>query len=126
MGRYSIIGLPASKAIEVTGQSIRVYENDELVEQISNRDPFEFIQEYQDRYTIEDSSHLPRFSGGLVGFFGFDCVRYVEPKLRDGCPEDNLKNPDIYLLLVDSFVIFDSQKGELVLVKYVEKERRIN
>ncbi len=121
-GRYSIIGLPASKALEVTGQCIRVFENGELVEEISDKDPFEFIQEYQDRYTIEDSSHLPRFSGGLVGFFGFDCVRYVEPKLRGSCPEDKLKNPDIYLLLVDSFVIFDSQRGELVLVKYVETE----
>ncbi len=120
-GRYSIIGLPADKAIEVTGQSIKVFENNVLTEQIFDRDPFDFIQEYQDRYVVENSSHLPRFSGGLVGFFGFDCVRYVEPKLQGGSPKDNLQSPDIYLLLVDSFVIFDSLKGELILVKYVEK-----
>ncbi len=121
-GRYSIIGLPASKSIVVTGREVSVFENENLIERVVSKDPLNFIQEYQERFVIEGASQLPRFSGGLVGYFGFDVVRYVEPRLENNHPADSLGNPDIYLLLVDSFIIFDALKGILILVKYVEKD----
>ena len=123
-GRYSIIGLPANNAIIVRDKNVQVFEGNSKVEDLTTNDPLSFIEEYQDRFTVENTSSLPRFCGGLVGYFGFDTIRYVEPKLEVGCPEDTLGNPDIYLLLVDSFIIFDNLKGELILVKYVEKDNK--
>ena len=60
--------------------------------------------------------HLPMFHGGWVGYFGYDTVRCVEPRLAQSCPEDTLGLPDIWLTLSEEVVVFDNLAGALTLV----------
>jgi len=119
-GRYSIIGLPARRTVVVRGDEITVSDDDVVVEQHRVTDPLAWIAAYHGRHAAPPVAALPRFCGGLVGYFGYDTVRYVEPRLAPGCPADPLGTPDIYLLQVDDFVVFDNLRGELLLVKYVD------
>ena len=119
-GRYSIIGLPAARTIVVTGDEVRVMENGVAIETAAVDDPLTFIESYQARFKVPDLPGLPRFCGGLVGYFGYDTVRYVEPRLRQTTPRDPLRTPDIVLMEVEEFVVFDNLRGELTLVKYID------
>lgn len=119
-GRYSIIGLPAVRTIVVRGSEVSVCDNGVPVEQFDCEDPLAYIAEYQTRFHAPAVDELPRFCGGLVGYFGYDTVRYVEPRLRASTPPDPIGTPDIYLMQVDKFVVFDNLRGELLLVKYID------
>ena len=119
-GRYSIIGLPAVRTIVVRGDQVSVCDNGVSVEQFESEDPLAFIADYQARFHAPSVEELPRFCGGLVGYFGYDTVRYVEPRLRASTPPDPLGTPDIYLMQVDKFVVFDNLRGELLLVQYID------
>jgi len=119
-GRYSIIGLPARRTLVVHDDTIEVRDDGLPVERVTTEDPLAFIAEYQRRIRAPAVPELPRFCGGLVGYFGYDTVRYVEPKLRRSCPHDPLGTPDIYLMQVDRFVVFDNLRGELLLVAYID------
>ena len=121
-GRYSIIGLPAQRTIVVRGNQVTVSAGSTVLETLECADPLAFIAEYQARIHAPPVAELPRFCGGLVGYFGYDTVRYVEPKLRESCPPDPIGTPDIYLMQVDQFVIFDNLRGELLLVKYIDAD----
>jgi len=123
-GRYSIIGLPARRTIEVRGNQVLVRENNAVIEDLILEDPMEFIESYHNRFSVSSPEDLPRFCGGLVGYFGYDTVRFVEPHLAKSTPPDPLKMPDIYLLQIDDFLIFDNLRGEITLVKYVDTEDR--
>ncbi len=120
-GRYSIIGLPAKVTLVVRENQVTIRDSGEIIEQATVEDPLLFIEEYQSQFDPPPKGLLPRFSGGLVGYFGYDTMRYVEPKLAHSSPPDTLQLPDIYLLQVDEFIIFDNLKGEMQLVKYAEK-----
>ena len=87
-GRYSIIGLPARTIIKVTGSLVEVISDGEITESIQTDDPLTFVEEFQKRFAVENIEGLPRFFGGLVGYFGYDTVRYVEPRLANSTPED--------------------------------------
>ena len=118
-GRYSIIGLPARRVLTVRGHEITITDEGVVVERHHCTDPLAFIREFHARY------HAPaldasRFSGGLVGYFGYDTVRYGEARLADGAPPDTLGTPDIMLMLSDEFVVFDNLRGEMELVCYVD------
>jgi anthranilate synthase component 1 len=77
-------------------------------------DPLDWIQDFQNRYRVPATGEgLPRFIGGLVGYFGYDTVRYIEPRLAT-CPNpDPLDNPDILLLVSEDLVVFDNLAGRL-------------
>jgi anthranilate synthase component 1 len=66
---------------------------------------------------------LPRFTGGLVGYFGYDTVRYVEPRLAKSQPKDELGTPDILLMASDEVAIFDNLSGTLMLVVHVDAKQ---
>lgn len=119
-GRYSIIGLPANTVIKVFGNDVRVESHGEVVEQIHTGNPFDFINQYQRRFKVADVDNLPMFNGGLVGYFAYDCVRYVEPKLRAGQPQDVIGNPDILLMVSDEVLVFDNLAGKLSLIVHVD------
>ena len=121
-GRYSIIGLPATRTLVVRGNEVTVSDGDRVVEQHTVPDPLTFVAAYLERYDAPELPELPRFCGGLVGYFGYDTVRYVEPRVAATSPPDALGTPDIYLLQVDDFVVFDNLRGELMLVKYVDAD----
>ncbi len=119
-GRYSIIGLPARTVLSVRGHEVTVTTDHVVVEQETVEDPLAFIEAFQARYKVPEVAGLPKFTGGLVGYFGYDTVRYIEPRLGE-CPnEDQLGNPDILLVLSDEVVVFDNLSGKLFVVVHVD------
>ena len=121
-GRYSIIGLPARTIIKVYGDEVTVSVDGEITEQHTTQDPLSFIESFQSRYEVEDIPDLPRFYGGLVGYFGYDTVRYVEKRLRDTTPPDPLGTPDILLMVSEEVVVFDNVKGRMQLISLVDPD----
>ncbi|MEZ5530731.1 MAG: anthranilate synthase component I [Porticoccaceae bacterium] len=115
-GRYSLIGLPASTVLKVKGDQLTVERDGELLVSRTTDDPLNEIEEFHGSYRMPELPQLPRFTGGLVGYFGYDTVRYVEPKLKHSAPPDELGNPDILLMVSDEVVIFDNLLGKLILV----------
>ena len=79
-GRYSFIGLPARTVIRVSGTSLRLERDGVVVEAWEQEDPLNFVAEFEAGFRIAEVEGLPRFFGGLVGYFGYDTVRYLEPK----------------------------------------------
>lgn len=115
-GRFSIIGLPSSTRLRVDGQRVRVITNERVVEDLEVEDPLAFVEQFKARYQVPTLPGLPRFNGGLVGYFGYDSVRYVEQRLAE-CPNpDPLGTPDILLLVSDAVVVFDNLSGKLHLI----------
>ena len=115
-GRFSIIGLPCRTLLRVCGLLVEVLVDGEVVESETVADPLAFVESFQQRYRIPELKGLPVFHGGLVGYFGYDTVRYVEPRLQSGTPQDELDNPDILLLLSEEIVVFDNLAGTVQLV----------
>ncbi|MDH5324569.1 MAG: anthranilate synthase component I [Gammaproteobacteria bacterium] len=119
-GRYSIIGLPCSTIVSVRGHEISVTHQGRLLEEVRVEDPLQWVEQFQQRYRAPDMPDLPLFSGGLVGYFGYDTVRYIEPRLAH-CPnEDTLGTPDILLMLSEEVVVFDNLSGKIRMVVYCD------
>ena len=118
-GRYSIIGLPCRTVLKVFGHEVRIETDGELVEQHQCDDPLAFVEQFQKRYNVPELPNLPRFNGGLVGYFGYDTVRYIEPRLKQ-VPPDQLGTPDILLMVSDEVVVFDNLSGRLMLICHVD------
>ena len=119
-GRYSIIGFPCRTVLKVYGYSVMVETDGEVVEQSEVADPLEFVEQFQARYRAAELPGLPRFNGGLVGYFGYDCVRYVEQRLANSIPEDVIGTPDILLMVSDEVVVFDNLSGKLILISHAD------
>lgn len=119
-GRYSIIGLPATERLEVRDQSIELFAGDSSVEVIEGVEPLEYIREFQARFKVPELEGLPNFYGGLVGYFGYDAVRLVEPKLRGKAPPDEIGTPDVLLMVSDEVLVFDNLQGKLHLVVNID------
>ena len=119
-GRYSIIGLPCRTRIEVYGRDLQLLRDGDVIEMVSDTEPLAWIESFHASYRVPNVTSLPRFTGGLVGYFGYDTVRYVEPRLKH-CPEaDPLQTPDILLLVSDEVVVFDNLRGKLYVVVYAD------
>src|SRR5580698_2537084 len=93
---------------------------DGKVVETNEGDPLEFIQQFQGRFKVAQRPGLPRFCGGLAGYFGYDAVRYVEKKLAHSAPEDDLGLPDIQLLLTEEVAVIDNLAGKLYLIVYAD------
>jgi len=121
-GRYSMIGLSSPVRLEVYGRSALLLHGNRLVERRDYGDPLTFIGEYLDRIKVPPRAGLPRFLGGLVGYFGYDTVRYIEPRLAGIEKPDPIGTPDILLLVSEELAIVDNLTGKLTLVVYAEPE----
>jgi len=114
-GRYSFVGLPCREVLRVRGTQIERRVDGEIVESLQHEHPIVWLKEYAARCQVAETPGLPRFAGGLVGYFGYDCVRYVEPRINRDKP-DPLGTPDILLMRADELVVFDSLRATLTLV----------
>ena len=94
-GRYSVIGLASKKSVIVRGNELKILENDIVVQTIQTDDPLKIIEDYKNNFAVRNTENLPRFCGGLVGYFSFDTVRFTEKKLGFINHKDNLETPDI-------------------------------
>jgi len=117
-GRYSIIGLPCRTLLKVDGSQLTVESDGQITESLETADPFVFIEQYQQRFKVPELEELPRFNGGLVGYFAYDSVRYVEKKVAHSAPEDTVNTPDIILMLSEEVVVLDNLRGKLMLMVY--------
>ncbi len=118
-GRYSFIGLPASTVLSSHGRRSEIRRNGELIEEHEGN-PLDFIEQVQARFKVALRPGLPRFCGGLVGYFGYDVVRQIEKTLADSCPKDDLQLPDIRLMLTEELAVIDNVTGKLYLIVYAD------
>ncbi len=122
-GRYSFIGLPARTLLRATGfgdeARTEVVRDGEVIE-AAQGNPLDFIAAYQQRFKVALRPGLPRFCGGLAGYFGYDAVRHIEKKLENSCPPDTLGCPDILLLQCEELAVIDNLSGKLYLIVYAD------
>ncbi|WP_210543778.1 anthranilate synthase component I [Rhodoferax sp. PAMC 29310] len=122
-GRYSFIGLPARTLVRSMGFGAEARTDvvtDGVVTETSTLNPLDFIAEYQKRFKVALRPGMPRFCGGLAGYFGYDAVRYIEKKLANSCPPDTLGCPDILLLQCEELAVIDNLSGKLYLMVYAD------
>lgn len=118
-GRYSFIGLPAKTLVRASGFVTEVVEAGHVVERHEGN-PLDFIAAYQQRFKVALRPGLPRFCGGLAGYFGYDAVRYIEPKLAHGWKDGGIDTPDILLLQCEELAVIDNLSGRLYLIVWAD------
>lgn len=119
-GRFSIIGLPCSTVLRVVGDTLTVEKQGQIVETVKTDDPFVFIEDYKARFNVAEVTDNQRFGGGLVGYFAYDSVRYVEPSIGPAKDPGALDTPDILLMLSEEVVVFDNLRGTIAFVITVD------
>ena len=122
-GRYSIIGLPCRKIVKVNNRQITIEEDGAVISDEHVADPLEWITKFQEQYAQEDFDDLPRFTGGLVGYFGYETIRYIEPRLDHEDKIDPLGTPDILLMVSEEVVVFDNLAGKLYIIVHVDPQQ---
>lgn len=123
-GRYSMIGLPCRTLIRVDGGQVRVEHDGRVTEKYQTGDPLEFIRGFLQRYRVPELPDLPRFTGGMVGYFSYDTVRFIEERLVKSTPDDELNTPDILLMVSDELLVFDNLSGKLILITHANPENQ--
>ena len=122
-GRYSFIGLPARTLLRASGfgaQAKTEVVTDGRVVETAPGNPLDFIAAYQQRFKVAIKPGMPRFCGGLAGYFGYDAVRYIEKKLEATCPPDDVGTPDILLLQCEELAVIDNLSGKLHIMVYAD------
>ena len=121
-GRYSIIGLPCKTVVKINGKQIRVEKDGDLLETVTHDNPLVWIEQFTQRYKVPDLADLPRFNGGLVGYFGYETIRYIEPRLNGVEKPDPLGCPDILLMVSEEILVFDNLSGKVLLLTHANPE----
>lgn len=119
-GRYSIIGLPVRRVATFRGHTLQIHDHGQRVETREVADPFAEVEALRAAYAVPKLEGLPGFTGGLVGWFGFECIGYIEPRLATGDKPDELGTPDILLMLSEEVAVFDNLKGRLYLIVHAD------
>ena len=119
-GRYSIIGLPAKTRIVAHGMDVQVWQGDRVVESEGNTNPLDFVKRYQARFKTPPYAGLPRFTGGLAGYFGYETVRYIEKRLGGVQKDDAINVPDVLLTLSTEIAVVDNLSGKLYFIVYAD------
>ena len=120
-GRYSIIGLPCTRIVRVSGNDITIIQDGKIEKTLTVDDPLDWIEKFQLEYKVPEIEGLPKFNGGLVGYFGYDTIRYIEPRLKT-CPNpDQLELPDILLMVSDELVVHDNLSGKLYIIVHADE-----
>jgi anthranilate synthase component 1 len=121
-GRYSIIGLPCRRRYVIEGRQMSVYDYGQRVSEETVDDPLQRVAELQSGFSAPRLDELPVFTGGLVGYFGYETVELIEPRLAGNDKPDELGTPDTVLLLSEEVAVFDSLEGRLWLVVNVDPD----
>ena len=119
-GRYSIIGLPAKRIITATGTRITIKENGDIENEYYVNNPLTEIERLQQSYKVAEIDDMPRFNGGLVGYFAYETMRYIEPRLNKNEKKDPIGTPDILLMVSDEVIVFDNLVGKLYIIIHVD------
>ena len=120
--RYSLIGLKARRLIKVVKNEVVILQDGKQIETITTDDPLDYLDQLQKSFTLEEDTNLPKFNGGLVGYFSYDCVRYIEKKLIESIPPDSLGTPDALFMVSEEVAVFDNLKNKLHLIILIDSE----
>jgi anthranilate synthase component 1 len=123
-GRYSMIGLHAQTIIKVFDDEVRIEQNGELLESKQVKDPLVWIEQYLAQYKVPQLEALPDFNGGLVGYFGYEIIRYIEPRLSTINQVDELGTPDILLMVSNDLVVLDNVLNQAFLITHIDPSRQ--
>ncbi|KQQ32910.1 anthranilate synthase [Duganella sp. Leaf126] len=120
-GRFSFIGLPANTVLRSFGNRTEIVKNGAVIE-THDGNPLDFIETYQQRFKVAVRPGMPRFCGGLAGYFGYDTVRHIEKTLANSPqrPKDDLGLPDIQLMVTEELAVIDNLSGKLYLIVYAD------
>ena len=118
-GRFSFIGLPATTLLRTFGNRTEIVKNGAVIE-THEGNPLDFIEAYQKRFKVAVRPGMPRFCGGLAGYFGYDTVRHIEKTLAHSQPKDDLGLPDIQLMVTEELAVIDNLSGKLYLIVYAD------
>ena len=121
-GRYSFIGLPCTTRIRVRGFNVSIETDQGVEEYHENQNPLDVIEAYQNRFKVPEIEGLPRFSGGLVGYFGYETIRYIETHLNDPEKPDVIDADDILLMVSEELAVFDNLSGKMFLIIYADPQ----
>ena len=119
-GRYSIIGLPSKKRIVIRDDVIEVIHQDKVIQKEATQNPLDFIQNYLSQFKVPFDIELPRFAGGLAGYFGYETIQYIESRLKHKKTKDILGVPDILLMLSDELIVVDNVAQKIFIVAYAD------
>jgi len=122
-GRYSIIGLGSSTILRVYGHQLSIEEDGKIVKEEVVEDPLQAVEVYHQQFRVPEIAGMPRFSGGMVGYFGYDCVRYIETRLDTTEKNDPLECPDILLMVSEQLVVFDNLNGKLHIIVHADPNK---
>lgn len=121
-GRYSFIGCSCAERIKVYGNRV-VHESNNQVQEEVVQDPLTWVQNFQQQFNVPDIPELPRFTGGMVGYFGYETIQYIEPRLKTESKPDVLNTPDIFLMVSKELVVFDSLSGKIFIIVHVDPKQ---
>ncbi len=119
-GRYSIIGLPAETRIVANGRNVQVIKGCAAIETVEDVNPLDFVKAYQARFKTPPYEGLPRFTGGLAGYFGYETVRYIEKRLANTSKPDAIQTPDVLLMVSEQLAVVDNLSGKLYFIVYAD------
>ncbi len=122
-GRYSIIGLPCRTHLRVCGQRVSLLRDGAILSEEQVADPLAWIERYQRDFRVPELPGLPKFTGGLVGYFGYETIAYIEPRASAGDKPDPMGTPDILLMLSEEVVVFDNLSGKLHIIVLADPQR---
>jgi anthranilate synthase component I len=123
-GRYSIIGLPAKTRIVANGFNVQVMQGDAVLETHENTNPLDFVKAFQARFKTPPYEGLPRFTGGLAGYFGYETIRYIEKRLANSQKPDAIGTPDVLLMVSEEIAVVDNLSGKLYFIVYANPEEK--
>ena len=121
-GRYSMIGLPCATVIKVDGDQVVIEEDGEVIHSQSTDDPLGAIQQIQRQFRVPQIDSMPRFTGGLVGYFGYEPINYEETPLGNSTKPDPVGAPDILLMVSDEVLVFDNLSGRLHVIVHTDPD----
>jgi len=123
-GRYSMIGLDAQTVIKVFDYEVQVEHQGNFFESNEVVDPLDWVEQYLTQYKVPKLEALPDFNGGLVGYFGYETIRYIEPKLAKIDKPDELGTPDILLMVSNDLVVFDNVLNQVFIITHIDPSKQ--
>lgn len=124
-GRYSIIGLPCRDVVKFCGKELTIERDGECIHQQHVEAPLDWIEKYHASFQCDELNRVspkPRFTGGLVGYFGYETINYIEPSVAKDTLPDPLGTPDILLMVSEEVVVFDNLSGTALIIVHVDPD----
>jgi anthranilate synthase component 1 len=123
LARYSFLGVEPRASISSRGGRLQVEGDIELPD---SDDPFDAIKKITEAWDVAPLESLPSFTGGLVGYFGYETIKYIEPTVPVHSPDESVPFPDCQLYFNDTTVIFDHVERSIYLVGHLRRDSELS